>query len=254
MRPGVVDLEAEAVTALLPKPSLEAVVGGGGPGGLLLDVANAGISASHDALDSRGRRITWVCFIARAIRAELHRRVQRVFVDRRNHALVPSDVAHILRNQNQRRNDFVLDAQTELSYTRSGIVSRDRRHALRHNRQSRRGECCSKLPISEWVVERGIGDSRCIGERNSIGKTERVIALHALKEGAKAAAEHGFSVSSHVIREADARHVGLVEIIDHATRNPILARNGHTVHIEDTCREGLQAIRKRAATCCHAYR
>ena len=55
------------------------------------------------------------------------------------------------------------------------------------------------------------------------GHAEDVVALQALKEGSKAAAENGLAVSEEIFGEADARLKRLVVVGDHAPRVTVYA-------------------------------
>ena len=65
------------------------------------------------------------------------------------------------------------------------------------------------LPVVAGVGEFNVGGRRCVFERSAAGDVVDVVALYALKEGAKAAAKDGLAISREVIGETDARLVGL---------------------------------------------
>ena len=113
-------------------------------------------------------------------------------------------------------------------------------HALRHNRQLGLRQCRARLPAQEWICECYIVQAWRVRERSRRRNVVNVVALHALEERAKTAAKNGLAIPRQVIRESDARHVGLVEVLRHAGRRAILPGDGDAVQIELRAFIGLQ--------------
>src|SRR5580700_9145139 len=115
----------------------------------------------------------------------------------------------------------MLHSQAELSRTWAGIIVVEVGETAWEER-SRSG--LPRLVAGVGIREVNSADARLIGIRWIGIRAIDVVALHALEEHSKAAANDSFAISGHVIGKANTGLNRSVEILHQASREAIHAR------------------------------
>ena len=132
----------------------------------------------------------------------------------------------------------MLHAQAELRHRRIGIVGIQRVESLRENRRCSRA---AGLPVCTGICEFDVVGCRLTDERRRAGRIVDVVALDALVESAKAAANYRLAVSGHVVGETNSGHPGLVIVLDQCRWCASLTGDIDAVHVKRADRVRLEA-------------
>ena len=90
----------------------------------------------------------------------------------------------------------------------------------------------SGYPACIRVAEVGVAGARVVEERSVGGGVVNVVSLHALVEGAEAAAKNRLAVAHQIVRETDTGLKSLVVVVDQTRRIAILTGKRHAIQIE----------------------
>ena len=264
VRVRVIDLAAQAPAVLDANSGLEAVVVAGGDVFILGDarvtrVLTVGVHAAEVVESCRGVRTVFTAAVTRYLAcvnagrrrscargcragANIHQaNVGRQAVERVvDNVLMPLQVANVLGSPNDRRRQFTLQAEAVHGH---GGSSEGLGNAIAGARkdQRRRRDHIAGAPVLPRGAEVGVANAERRIEGRAGCHAEDVVALHALIEGSKAAAENGLAVSEEILGEADARLPRFVVVGDNSHRVALLAGKVGAVDVRGDTAEGIQS-------------
>src|SRR5208337_4861941 len=105
------------------------------------------------------------------------------------------------------------------------------------------------IPGLSRGAEVHVAYAECRIERSAGGHSVNVVAGNALEEGPESAAENGLAVAEDVLREADARLIGPVVVVDNALGEVVLIRQAGAVDVRGNAvvRVQVRALRVNGA-------